>query len=220
MRPILLGFLLFSVLVISACGGNASNPNPSNNPTDPLGEDFNPLDPFNLDSQEQNLDEPPGFQATLSALGIPTNPPPSESTVSPFGDIIPPGTVPPPGVLSFATEDPNADLIFDRIFLVRANAELQSRLELQLFQNGSLLVNGQPAPTVPIEKVLDIDAVLDAIQFFAINGIYASPLRAEDNFVYSITVERAGEANNIVAEPELAPVELLSLLNLIIELAP
>lgn len=127
-------------------------------------------------------------------------------------------SLPPVGeMVSSATEDPEAGLVFDTIFFTQTGGASNVELTIELRGDGTLIRNGETS-TVSQEDVLAIDAMLDELNFFGIQGVFAAAAPNPDVYSYSITVERAGSSLMINAQDTYTPVELKELFAAIINL--
>src|SRR3989304_2545583 len=80
-------------------------------------------------------------------------------------------SLPPVGeMISSATEDPEAGLVFDSIVFIQTGGASNIELTIELLSDGTLIRNGETS-TVSQEDVLAIDAMLDELNFFGIQGI-------------------------------------------------
>lgn len=121
--------------------------------------------------------------------------------------------VPLPGTLvASSTEDPEAALIFDMIQVVQfGGPEGAERREVTLLQDGSYTVNGVNGVTTP-QVVADIDAILDELSFFGLQGAMLGPIPDTDDYRYSITVKRGDLERTITMQEGFYPQELDRLL--------
>jgi hypothetical protein len=127
-------------------------------------------------------------------------------------------SLPPVGeMVSSATEDPEAGLVFDTIFFTQTGGASNVELNIELRSDGTLIRNGETS-TVSQDDVLAIDAILDEINYFGIQGVFAAAAPNPDVYSYSITVERAGSSLMINAQDTYTPVELKELFAAIINL--
>lgn len=121
--------------------------------------------------------------------------------------------VPAPGTLiASTTEDPESGLIFDMIQVVQfGGPEGAERREVTLLQDGSYTVNGVAGVTTA-QVVADIDAILDELSFFGLQGSMLGPVPDTDDYRYSITVKRGDLERTITMQEGFYPRELDRLL--------
>lgn len=104
------------------------------------------------------------------------------------------------------TEDPNPDALFDSIRIIRmGGGDGVETIELELRQDGSYVRNGTAGVISP-ENVLEVDAQLDEVQFFRMNGDMLGPGGDDRAFTYGVTVERAGSRRTIQADDRYMPI--------------
>ncbi len=120
-------------------------------------------------------------------------------------------------MITSATEDPEAGLVFDNIMFTQTGGASNIELTIELRSDGTLIRNGETS-TVSQEEVLAIDAMLDELNFFGIQGVFAAAAPNPDVYSYSITVERAGSSLMINAQDTYTPVELKELFAAIVNL--
>jgi len=127
-------------------------------------------------------------------------------------------TIPPVGqLIGAATEDPEAGLVFDTIVFTQARGSNPPDLTIELHSDGTLIRNGHTS-TVSADQVTAIDTMLDQLNFFGIQGIFEAAAINPDDYVYSITVDRAGSSRTIDAQDTYTPEELKNLFAAIIAL--
>lgn len=138
--------------------------------------------------------------AGIQSVGATPTPLPAEIAVNSLPD---PGTIQPP-----ATEDPNVALVFDQITFERTGGSSPEPLLIIIRSDGSAEVNGQPQTVAP-EVITALDAQIDQLEFFGIQGIFSSPGAPSDVYQYVVTVDRAGASQMLTAQDGLTPNELL-----------
>lgn len=219
-----LTMLLVGVLLVaSACRAAAPTPAPDAPPADgnnpvigtPSADLLNPF----------GTEPPPtlqevGIPLTVQALGGPTTMPTPEATSDLFGGITVPENQPRPGEIATLTmtEDPQVAAFFDKVTLIRVYTTDGSMLQMELLQDGTLTVNGAVATNVGAGKVLEIDTILDEINFFGISGAFAATFPAQDSFIYTIAAERMGTRLSIRVDDALMPPELGRLIEAMLNL--
>lgn len=216
---------LVMTLILTACGGNTASTPVDNAPPERqvatvVQGEFNPA-PFATDVPEEFVDSPDDavVAQTLEALGAPIFPTDS-GTALPFGGIeVLPEDLPPAGEIGYeATDDPDIDLIFDQVRLVRVGGPNNTTLDIQLFQDGSLYRNGEIVSNVGPNAVIALDNVLDEMNIFGIRGFFAASITDPRDFEYNLTIERAGASMTIQADDSMMPIELAQLFGQIIAL--
>ncbi len=127
-------------------------------------------------------------------------------------------TVPPVGqLIAAATEDPEAGLVFHDIIFTQARGSNAPDLTIELHNDGTLIRNGQTS-SVSADQVTAIDNMLDELNFFGIQGVFEAAAPNPDDYVYSITVDRAGSSRTINTQDTYTPEELKNLFAAIIAL--
>lgn len=103
------------------------------------------------------------------------------------------------------TEDPNPDAMFDSIRFVRVGGgEGAETIELMLQADGTYTRNGTAGVITP-ERVVEIDTLLDSLNFFNIAGDMLGPGGDEFMFTYVVTVNRAGVERTIQSDDNRMP---------------
>lgn len=121
-----------------------------------------------------------------------------------------PGTILPP-----ATEDPNAGMIFDRIYFERTGGPSGGRLALEILGDGTVSRNGVPS-TITDDQVRQLSDILDQLGFFGLQGVFTAPGTAPEVLRYSLTVDRAdGASRTIDAQEGLLPPLMAALFTLL-----
>ncbi len=116
--------------------------------------------------------------------------------------------VPLPGTLAYDNEyiDENMGAVFDRIIFVRTGGGPDSSFyQLNLNQDGSYQLNSETLGQVDSATVINLDNILDDINFFGINTIMLGPAPETDKYRYTITVERGDDELTIRAEDGFTP---------------
>ncbi|XWX02755.1 hypothetical protein VZO05_09555 [Aggregatilineales bacterium SYSU G02658] len=184
-------FILVLLLTLAACGGSADTPTQAALPDAPS-------DP------SANVD--PAAEATAPAFVIVTR-----AVVDDDPEIL--ATLPSPDEISVAsaTEDPDIDLIFDQIELFVYGGEPGAeRIELVVRQDGSFVRNGV-AGRISEARVLEIDRLIDALNFFGLNANFIS-LAETRNRKYQLRIDRGTLSRTIQSEDGFMPVEYRLLL--------
>lgn len=121
-------------------------------------------------------------------------------------------TLPAPGtIIPALTEDPEIGLIFDVLNYTRTGGITGQPINIQLRQDGTLVRDGVTS-SIGTAEVQRIDGLLDAVNFFGIQGIFFSMRGASpDTYRYTLGVERNGSSAMITADDGLTPPELLNL---------
>lgn len=210
--------ILVLALVLAACGGNSAvvptqappvNGGDAGNEATGGGLD---LDPFGVESEDENIDPVQAAaeaEATVQALGIPVQPTLPPGTVVPLGGLTVQQTLLPPGQVAEATEDPNIDLVFQSITYIRTGgpAGADDQLEIQLFQDGTLIRNGVQTQLGP-QVASEIDTLLDQNDILGLYGTFTSVSPDFSNYFYTLAIEREDASVTLRAEAALTPPEL------------
>lgn len=121
-------------------------------------------------------------------------------------------TIPPPGTLvvpTLATEEP-VSLLFDSLVFTMEGGPSAAKYRTELYADGRLVRDGVTSQVSP-DDVTKIDAMIDAINFFNIEGQFTSPNLQADDFQYSLTINRVDANRTLFAQDGLLPPELKSL---------
>jgi hypothetical protein len=123
-------------------------------------------------------------------------------------EIAPPGTL-----VASETEDPDAGLVFDRVFLLRTGgtAEAPIRDEIEVFQNGQYRRN-ESTGVASTNRIARIDELIDSVNFFGLQGAMLGPSTETDDYFYRLTVERNGIERTIQSQDGFMPTEYMNLL--------
>ena len=187
MRSVI-ALLLISLFVLAACGsGEVANETPEQNP------------------DSQTVDDPtPDEESTEEAIVLVTLP-----ASTPEGAL----PIPEPGTLvASETEDPNMGLVFDRIELVRyGGPDGSERIEIVVNQDGSYSRN-EATGTITQDHVTEIDDLIDAMNFFGMQGAMLGPSSETDNYRWSMLVIRSDDERLVQAEDGFYPPEFQQLL--------
>jgi len=127
--------------------------------------------------------------------------------------------IPLPGTLvASETEDPDIDLVFDRILFIRSGGgEDIPRVEIEILQSGLISINGTPSNTIP-QTIINIDNMIDEINFFGMQGAMLGPSADNDDFRYSLTVQRGDLERTIQSQDGFMPAVYEQLLGEILRL--
>lgn len=122
--------------------------------------------------------------------------------------------IPAPGELvASETEDPEASLVFDRLTLVRTGTVQGNNIrdDIELYQNGQYTRNGISG-VAPPTTITRIDDLIDAVNFYGMQGTLLGPSTDNDAYLYRLTVERNGLERSIQSQDGFMPVEYITLL--------
>ncbi len=230
-RLILLVSPVLFVVLLAACGGNTvetpsdpatdpTNPSPDVNPGEDQDFDNAPFGtPLPPDDAPSNNDSPQ-IELTLAAMGAPISPTLAE-TPARFGGVqIPPEAVGAPGEVIYSdaqeTEEPDPangavnfeTVIFDEVSVQRAGGPGRTETAIQIFQDGTVLVDGAQVAVLTPQQVIDLDNLLDEIRIFQISGQFAAVFTQPQDYVYMISVEAAGNSTSLRADDTLMPQQL------------
>lgn len=228
----LTGLSLLAMLLISACGSITSNQPPTatsaidpNVPTPAPGE-FNP-NPFATPVEGGDGDgsggvgritgdspDNPGVSLTLEAFGAPVIASPDPNT-TPFAFAGGAGNVSEPGVIvREATREPyTGDVVFDRVTVIRAGGPTDNERQIEILADGNVIINGNLARNIGPQGLAEVNALLQELDVFSLQGTFAAAATAPDDFVYVLSVVRGGESVSIRADDALIPDELAFTIN-------
>lgn len=212
MRTTLVFFSLL-ILVLAACGGGGSD-----DPTDVPEDDATPVDidapiegedaptPIPADDvPEVELDESfeEAFLPESGPLVLPTRTPSSE------GELI----VALPGTLvASETEDPFPETRFDYIYFEQTGGVEDLSIQVEIFADGRIIVNDFDG-TISGETIADLNARLDAVNFFGIQSTFLGPPGPEDSYQYRLMVSQSGIEKMVNAQDGFIPDEVIALLS-------
>ncbi len=152
---------------------------------------------------------------TVNTTGLTPGAPPATEGPRQYTTDQPP--LPVPGTIIAVTEDPNAGLVFDSLTMERTGGIAGELLTVQVLSNGSVFRNGS-ASTISGDQVMEIDSMLDQMNFFRMQGVFTAPGAGAELFTYAITVERAGASRTVTAQDGLIPPELQALITVLVQL--
>jgi hypothetical protein len=122
-------------------------------------------------------------------------------------------TLPPAGTMvAPATEDPEAGLMFDVVYLEQSGGFTGIPLTVEVHSDGRLVRDGVEGNVTP-EQVAEIDNIIKEIQFFGIQGQFEPAAANPDAYLYKISVDRGGSSRTINAQDGFTPDPLLRLIN-------
>lgn len=122
-------------------------------------------------------------------------------------------TVPPAGTMIVpVTEDPQAGVMFDVVYLEQSGGFTGIPLTVEVHSNGRLVRDGVEGSATP-EQVTEIDNIIREIKFFGIQGQFEPAAPNPDAYLYKISVDRAGASRTISAQDGFTPDPLLRLIN-------
>lgn len=148
--------------------------------------------------------------------------PPTATQAAPeVGEIVPESALstlaatvgaPPPGTLAIAQQEtPNAPtpmpIRIDSLYFTQTGGIAGTTLTIELRSDGTLIRDGATSTVTP-EQIQQIATLLDGIQFFSIQGIFAGPSGAADTYRYSLTVDAPNGSKSITSEDGMTPPEL------------
>lgn len=196
MRRGLIPILVLSLLV-AAC---ANNPPPA--PTQP--------------SNQASTNAPPSPAGNTPTA--PTTVPMADATIQfqqrEYGtaqvDLPIPGTL----VKGAATEDPNANVLFDSITLQQTGGVAGKPVTIEVLGDGSVTRDNTKSK-ISADQVKKLNDRLNSLNFFGLEGIFSDAGTRPDALHYNLTVVKGGDARAIDVDEGLAPAELLGLIQLI-----
>jgi hypothetical protein len=137
----------------------------------------------------------------------------SEDQLTPTSVIPLDVTLPPVGtMIAPATEDPEAGLIFDVVYLEQTGGFTGIPLTVEIHSDGRLVRDGVEGRVTP-EQVAEIDNIIKEIKFFGIQGQFEPAAANPDAYLYKISVDRGGASRTINAQDGFTPEPLLRLIN-------
>ncbi len=202
-----LNWRLCSVLLImgsiSACGGNEGST------TEPLPTvvNANSTDPAPTMDTSVTLVLPP----TITIL--PQDTPTPEITIE--------GALPIPGprtLVASQTEDPNANVPFTQITLIRTEGPIfggspQPPLNIEIQANGTVTY-GEASGQLAQAEIDQINTLIREVNFFGMqnNFISEAPVTGSDEYVYQLTILRGEQERLMTARDGFLPQELRDML--------
>ncbi len=127
-------------------------------------------------------------------------------------------TLPLPGTIQApATEDPDADVMFDSILFYQTGGPNNIPLTVEVYNDGRVVRDGVTR-SISQAEVLQLHQMLKDMNFFGINGQFTMPGRSEDVYYYQVTVERDGGAASLSAQDGYTPPVLLELFAVLSEI--
>ena len=211
-RTLCLCLILIGALFLAACGGNPAPtqvlPTLANSAVDsgtPVQATPSPIGQVPTEN----------FEATQAA--VPTSAPQQRAYES-TDEAATRFEMPIPGTLIPGAPDPNAGLVFDTIHFERTGGISGQPLIIDIKSDGTVTRDGVPS-TISPDQVTLIDAILDQINFFGIQGIFEAPGTSADTYQYTVMVSRAGSSLMIRAEDGFTPPELLNFISLLSSIA-
>lgn len=199
MRRMMGVFLLgITVLIVSACGATDALP-----PVLMNNGDGQPSETSLTPEPEQPLPTQTDGSAPVAVIVV-TRASQAESTPDVLADLI------YGEMVASATEDPDRDLVFDRIEFTRYGTSVP-RLEVVLNQDGTF-TRDAVAGRVSSETVLFIDTMLDDMNFFGLQTVMMGLVAESQSARYTVRVVRNGIERAIDSEDGYMPVEYLALI--------
>lgn len=185
-------------LLLAACGGAATPPAPT------------------ADSSSGS----PTTQATSALLAVTPDLTATQAAAPTlavqersFGTDEPP--LPIPGtIIAPTTPDPDAGLLFDTILLERTGGLAGEPLTVEVKSDGTITRDGAASTILP-DQVTFLDNLIDQLNFFGLQGVFAAPGTSADTYTYYVTVTRAGASRTIQAQDGFLPSELAQFLSLL-----
>ena len=182
--------IMVLVLLLTACGGDEDNATSSSN--------------------EPVSDEAATFAAEVDdvltdATLVPPASPADDSSL----------VVAPPGVLvASETEDPEPRGMFDYIYMTQEGGRENTVTTIEIYGDGRIVRNSVEG-RIGTEAINEIDATINEINFFGMQGTLLGPPGGEDVYYYRLVVQRGFQARTITAQDGYIPNEFLNLLSLI-----
>jgi hypothetical protein len=115
--------------------------------------------------------------------------------------------IPLPGTLVFSlTEDPNADVPFTRIEVVRQHMGVTDRLIIT--GDGTFTYNGVPGVLSP-QQIFNLNQAIKDINFYGLQGTMMSTVPQPDSYEYAVIIERGDDARSLVSQDKFMPNEYI-----------
>jgi len=143
--------------------------------------------------------QPPTAETTSEAQLTPVLP--IDVTLPPVGTMVAP-----------VTEDPEAGLMFDVVYLEQTGGFTGIPLTVEVRSDGRVIRDGVEGSVTP-DQVTEIDNIIKDINFFGIQGQFEPASNNPDAYSYKISVDRGGSSRTINAQDGYAPEPLLRLIN-------
>jgi hypothetical protein len=214
-------------------GGNVTDGNfdpfPFGTPVPGEGEDE-----VSLPVDDAGEEDEPEQAATLIALGAPLQPT-LAATTQPFGGagIDPellgsPGEAiiqPPDQATDFDPNDPESPTIpdpaslFDELSVRRVGGPGGQEQYFQIFQDGSVLIDGQLETVITPQQVIELDQLLDGVSVFDISGTFIATFPDSDAYIYVISVIEGDRSISHRADDDLIPPQLSQVVTAVIDAA-
>ncbi|MFN8560205.1 MAG: protealysin inhibitor emfourin [Anaerolineae bacterium] len=105
------------------------------------------------------------------------------------------------------TRPPEAPITLDSLYFTQTGGIAAISLTIQLRGDGTLIRDGETS-TVSADEVAQVTALLDAVHFFSLQGIFSGPGSAADAYRYSLTVNGANGSRTITSDDGMTPPEL------------
>ena len=128
------------------------------------------------------------------------------------GDVV----IPVPGTLSVSdtSQTPNAPtpgpLAFNQVTLEQTGGPANVRLVIRLLSDGTLTYDGKVS-TVGADQIQHIAVLLGQVDFFNINGRFATSSGAADIYHYALTVDSPIGSRTIFSQDGLTPPQLFEI---------
>lgn len=113
--------------------------------------------------------------------------------------------IPIPGTLAASeTEDPNADVPFTSIQVVRAHLGVVDRLIIQ--GDGTFTYNDVPGVLSP-QQIASLNQAIKAINFYGLQGTMQSTVPQNNVYEYAVTIVRGDDSRTLVSHDIYMPRE-------------
>ena len=171
-----------------------------------------------------------GQQPTATATAVPPTavPPTAAPAVSQGDDQLAtlaatvgaaqPGTL----VIPSDAKTPNAPaakpIVISDLLFTRTGGIAASSLTIELKGDGTLTRDGKSA-SVSADDIKKIEALLDGINFFQLQGIFVSPSGTADAYRYSLSVDASTGSRSITSQDGMTPPELSQVYDAILALS-
>jgi hypothetical protein len=201
MRYLLIFLML---MMLSACGGGETTPEPIVDipPTSfvPEGTQVGVVDvaPENITGVETLIAE------EISAQ----NPQPFAPTLLPVEEE---GALPVPlagTLVASETEDPQAGLAFDYIYLLQEGGSNNERIVSEIYGDGRTTFNAREGK-IGQDALIEIIRAIDELNYFGIQGTFLGPAPRPNEYTYTIVVQRGANSRRINAQDGYIPMEVM-----------
>jgi len=205
-------------MMLSACGGGETTPEPT--------VDIQPTSFVPEGTQVGVIDVAPenvtGVETLIAEEIAAQNPQPFAPTLLPVEEE---GALPVPlagTLVASETEDPQAGLAFDYIYLLQEGGSNNERIIAEIYGDGRTTFNTREGK-IGQDTIIEIIRAIDELNYFGIQGTFLGPAPRPNEYNYTIVVQRGANSRRINAQDGYIPMEFIRFLaqiRNIAELAP